>query len=103
MPQSKSEKKVSLWLEDEFKEPSLYKVILHNDDYTTMEFVISVLVEIFRKSLIEAEQLMLTVHKSKSALVGMYTKEVAEMKVDQTIKKARSAGYPLLCTFEPAS
>ncbi len=101
MPHTKNERKNSIEIDDDYKEPILYKVLLHNDDYTTMEFVINVLIEVFRKSLVEAEQLMLTVHKQQKAIVGKYTKEIAEIKVDRTIKKARNVGFPLLCTFEP--
>ncbi len=101
MPQVIDEKELLENVDIEYKEPTLYKVILHNDDYTTMEFVINILIEVFRKSLAEAEELTLTVHKSQRAVVGIYTKEVAEVKVDRTIKRAKSVGFPLLCTLEP--
>ncbi len=101
MPHTKNQRDISPNFEEDYKEPNLYKVILHNDDYTTMEFVINILMEVFRKSLDEAEQLTVTVHKKQKAVVGIYTKEIAEVKTDRTIKKARSVGFPLLCTFEP--
>ncbi len=101
MAQEKEEKKDESIYEDELKEPTLYQVILHNDDYTTMEFVVAILVEIFRKSIEDAERIMLTVHKSQKAVVGIYTFEIAEVKVQRTLKRAKDAGYPLLCTFEP--
>ncbi len=101
MPNTKTQRDISTEFEEEYKEPALYRVILHNDDYTTMEFVINILIEVFRKSLDEAEELTVTVHKKQKAAVGVYTKEIAEVKVDKTIKKARSVGFPLLCTFEP--
>ncbi len=101
MVQEKEEKKESSCYEDKAQEPIQFKVILHNDDYTTMEFVISILKDIFRKNLLEAEQIMMQVHTAGSSTVGIYTREIAEMKVARTLKRAKDAGYPLLCTFEP--
>jgi len=80
--------------------PKRYKVIMHNDDYTTMEFVVDVLVGIFRKSETEAVRLMQTIHEKGKAVCGVYTKEIAETKVAQTIELARSNGFPLRCTME---
>ncbi len=101
MSQENEEKEKDLYCNEDFKEPPQYQVFLHNDDYTTMEFVITILIEIFRKSMEDAERIMLTVHRSQKAVVGIYTKEIAEIKVEKTIKRARDNGYPLLCTFEP--
>ncbi len=81
--------------------PRLYKVIFHNDDYTTMEFVIEVLRIFFRKSETEATFIMLTVHKKGSAVAATYTRDVAETKVEQVTKYAREHGMPLLVTAEP--
>lgn len=103
MPQVQKEDKAEWLCEDEFKEPVLYKVILHNDDYTTMDFVVLILQNIFRKSLEEAQQIMLKVHNDGLATVGVYTKEIAETKVDKVKKSAKQAGYPLLCSYEPVS
>src|SRR5580658_9880255 len=64
--------------------PKLYKVIFHNDDYTTMEFVIMVLVQFFQKSETEATYIMLTVHRKGSAVAGVYTRDIAESKVEKT-------------------
>ena len=83
------------------KQPPLYKVILLNDDYTPMDFVVMVLEHIFRKSHEEAASLMLQVHQKGSALCGVYTRDVAETKVDQVIEYARINDYPLQCTLEP--
>jgi ATP-dependent Clp protease adaptor protein ClpS len=80
--------------------PKRYKVLMHNDDYTTMEFVIEVLMGIFRKSEAEAVRLMHTIHNENYAVCGIYTKEIAETKVTQTIELARSNGFPLKCTME---
>jgi ATP-dependent Clp protease adaptor protein ClpS len=84
----------------ELREPRLYRVILHNDDYTTMEFVIEVLKKIFRKSADEAEAIMWTVHEKGQAVCGVYTYEIAETKVEQVKVLARQNGFPLLATFE---
>ncbi len=81
-------------------EPKLYKVLLLNDDYTSMDFVVSVLEGIFRKSPAEAVEIMLAVHKQGSGLAGIYPKEIAETKVQAVHTQARNAGYPLRCTIE---
>ena len=82
-------------------QPKLYKVLLHNDDYTTMEFVISVLMRFFHKSETEATYLMLKVHKTGSAIAGHYPRDVAETKVNEVHQFAREHGMPLLLTTEP--
>jgi len=87
-------------LEEEVKEPKLYKVLLHNDDYTTMEFVITLLVDIFRKDAEQASIIMLNIHKEGIGLCGIYTHEIAETKVMQVHAKAREASFPLKATLE---
>ncbi len=87
-------------LEDEVREPRLYRVLLHNDDYTSMDFVIHVLVKIFRKNADEAQHIMLSVHERGTGLCGIFTREIAETKVMQVRSMARDAGFPLLCTCE---
>ena len=77
------------------KEPHLYGVVFYNDDFTTMEFVVSVLKLVFRKSDEEAQALMLTVHRAGSALVGTYTYDIAVTKKEKAIQMARSERYPL--------
>lgn len=77
------------------KEPHLYGVVFYNDDFTTMEFVVSVLKLVFHKSEEEAQALMLTVHKAGSALVGTYTYDLAVTKKEKAIQMARSERYPL--------
>jgi len=86
--------------ETEVREPPLYRVILHNDDYTTMEFVVEVLMKIFHKSRDEAEEIMWTVHEKGKALCGVYTFEIAQTKAEQVRLLARQNSFPLLATIE---
>lgn len=82
-------------------EPRLYKVLLHNDNYTTMEFVVMVLVSVFRKSEGEAVQIMFDVHRKGIGVAGVYQRDIAETKVQRVAYLAQQAQYPLLCTMEP--
>ena len=82
------------------KKPSLYKVLLLNDDYTPMEFVVHILERIFNKNHEEAEQIMLHVHRHGVGVCGVFTFEVAETKVTQVIEFARRHEHPLQCTME---
>ena len=84
------------------QDPTLFKVVLLNDDYTTMEFVIHVLESIFQKSPAEAYQIMMHVHVNGRGIAGTYPWEVAETKVDAVITQARGAGYPLKAVTEEA-
>jgi ATP-dependent Clp protease adaptor protein ClpS len=88
--------------EEKTEEPSLFKVLLHNDDYTTMEFVVWVLESVFNMPEEQAIQVMLSVHLRGVGVAGIYTFEVAEMKVEKTIALAREQEFPLLATTEPA-
>ena len=85
---------------EEIKEPSMYRVLLHNDDYTTMEFVVEILMFVFNKSADEATRIMLDVHKKGIGICGLYTYEVAETKVSTVDSLAREKGFPLKCTME---
>ena len=84
------------------KEPEFHKVILLNDDYTTMEFVVSVLESVFQKSPAEAYRVMMAVHTQGRGLAGIYPWEVAETKADAVITLAREAGFPLKAVTEGA-
>lgn len=86
--------------ENETREPRRFKVLLHNDDYTTMEFVVHVLKHVFRKSEPEAMRIMLAVHKQGLGMCGVYTAEVAEIKVDTVHAMAKAAGFPLRASLE---
>jgi len=81
--------------------PKRYHVLFHNDDYTTMEYVVEVLRRFFHKSETEALHIMLTVHKKGKAIAGVYPRDVAETKVVDVMRDARERGYPLLVTAEP--
>lgn len=83
------------------KRPSRYKVILHNDDYTTMEFVIYILQTVFGKTFEEAKVIMLNVHNNGTGVCGTYTHEVAESKAAKVENLAKENGHPLMCTIEP--
>jgi len=85
------------------KRPPLYRVLLLNDDYTTMEFVVKVLQAIFHHSEEKAEQIMLHVHQRGAGICGIYTREIAESKVEQVIQYAQQNQHPLQCTMEPDS
>ena len=84
------------------KEPKRYKVIMHNDDFTSMEFVIFVLMNIFNKNEMEANDLMMKVQKGGSAMVGTYSYDIARSKVEETTLLARQEGFPFKVTMEVA-
>jgi ATP-dependent Clp protease adaptor protein ClpS len=84
------------------EKPRQYQVLFHNDDYTTMELVVEILVSIFNKTETEANHIMLTVHHKGVGLAGVYTKDVAETKVMESTELAQSCGAPLKVTMEPA-
>ena len=91
---------ISPTIRQRVRPPSLYKVLLHNDDYTTMEFVVEVLRHVFKKSFEEATMIMLNVHRSGLGVCGVFTYEIAETKVDMVHTLARERGFPLKCTME---
>ena len=83
------------------KEPRLYKVIFHNDDFTTMEFVVKILMTVFHKEETEAQELMMQVHTNGRATAGIYTLDMAMTKTNKSMKMARDEGFPLRLTYEP--
>ena len=85
----------------DLNEPRRYKVTIYNDDFTTMEFVVKVLRVVFFKSQADAEALMLQVHHSDKAVVGIYSYDIATSKVRKATNMAREAGFPLRLTVEP--
>ena len=86
--------------ETRLKKPPLYKVLIHNDHYTTMEFVVFILQTVFNKQESEAIRIMLKVHIEGVGLAGIYPYEIAEMKVEKVTQLAQANEYPLLCTIE---
>jgi ATP-dependent Clp protease adaptor protein ClpS len=94
------EENVGSETDQEVTEPPMYKVMLLNDDYTTMEFVVEVLVYVFQKSSEEAMQIMLNVHRSGVGVCGIYPYEIAETKVETVEALARENGFPLKCIME---
>jgi len=84
------------------RQPSMYRVILHNDHYTTMEFVVDILVRVFHKPAVEAKRIMLDVHRRGSGVCGVYSYDIARTKVSQVLALAREQEFPLQCTAEEA-
>jgi ATP-dependent Clp protease adaptor protein ClpS len=88
-------------VKERLKRPRKHKVVLHNDDFTPMEFVVEILESLFRRTSAEATRIMLSVHQSGIGIAGIYSGEIAEAKAVKTIRLSRESGYPLLCTTEP--
>lgn len=99
-PDSKPEIEKEVEADTLVEEPPLYKVLLHNDDYTTMDFVVELLITVFHKSFEEATRIMLNVHRSGIGVCGTYTYEVAETKVETVHELASQRGFPLKCSME---
>lgn len=87
----------------ELEEPQMFKVLLHNDDYTSMDFVIEILTDIFHKTHAQAEQIMLQIHQKGKAICGVYSLEIAQTKAQQVKQKAKQNEFPLLATIEEDS
>lgn len=98
---AKQQSSVSERQRTDIREPQRYKVYIHNDDFTTMDFVVKILMTVFFKSKAEAEALMLRVHHSDKALVGVYTYDIAVSKVRKATQMARDEGFPLRLTYQP--
>ena len=102
LPGDEVERGVATKVREKTKKPSMYRVLLMNDDYTPMEFVVSILMGIFKKTQEEATTIMLNVHQTGIGTCGVYTFEVAETKVSQVMDAARRNQHPLQCTLEKA-
>ncbi len=85
----------------DLKKPRMYKVLVHNDDYTTQEFVVFILEQIFRLTTPAATRIMRHIHNTGIGVAGVYTRDVADTRVDQVMDLARQAGFPLQCSSEP--
>lgn len=90
-----------LLADPELKKPSLYRVIMYNDDYTPMDFVVDILQDYFNHSLEKATNIMLDIHYNGKGIAGIYPKDIAETKAQQVNTLARLSGYPLLTDIEP--
>ncbi len=87
-------------IEKKIKEPALYRVLMHNDDKTTMNFVIKVLCDVFNMNFGDARKLMMTIHTKGIGVCGVYPREIAETRIGRVHSAAFQAGYPLRCTME---
>jgi len=94
------ERGVAVKVRPKTKKPSMYRVLLMNDDYTPMEFVVDVLMKVFNKTAEEATRIMLNVHNNGVGVCGVYTFEVAETKVSHVMNAAKRSQHPLQCTME---
>ena len=92
-----------LELDLELYEPQMFRVLLHNDDYTSMDFVVEVLMGIFHKTHAQAEQIMLQIHEKDKAICGVYSFEIAQTKAQQVKQQAKQNEFPLLATIEEDS
>ena len=86
--------------DEETREPDMYRVVLHNDHYTTMDFVVEVIIKVFHIPVLEATQIMMDVHRKGRGLVGVYTRDIAETKCARVLHMAREREFPLKCTVE---
>ncbi len=87
---------------NKIKEPRQYNVVMHNDDFTTMEFVVDVLIDIFHKDEVSAQSIMMHVHKNGKAVVGKYPYDIASTKVNAALTRAKSEGFPFRMSVEEA-
>ena len=101
-PGTKRESGVAVKERSKTKKPPMYRVLLHNDDYTTKEFVVMVLQAVFHHGEGEAVRIMMHVHSTGVGVAGVFTHEVAETKIHKTMQLARAYEYPLQLTMEPA-
>jgi ATP-dependent Clp protease adaptor protein ClpS len=84
----------------ELKEPGLFNVLLHNDDYTSMDFVVDILISVFKKNSLEASKIMLEVHEKGAGIAGIYPYDIGLTRIQEVKRRAKGEKYPLLCTLE---
>jgi len=96
LPNIREDFEVSL----EIKEPEMFRVLLHNDDYTSMDFVVDILMKIFHKNLEDAQMIMINIHENGKAVCGVYSYEIAQTKAYQVKQLAKQNEFPLLATIE---
>lgn len=99
--QTRREEQGDTLTREKIEKPRKYKVLLLNDDYTTMEFVVHVLQTVFRLSQAQSTRVMLHIHRNGVGVAGVYTREIAETRVAQVHQLASESGHPLQCTMEP--
>ncbi|MCQ2536889.1 MAG: ATP-dependent Clp protease adaptor ClpS [Lachnospiraceae bacterium] len=87
---------------NQVKEPKMYNVVMHNDDFTTMEFVVGILEDIFHKDSATAHSIMMMVHRNGKAIVGKYPRDIAVTRVEQSLMRAKDEGFPFRMTVEEA-
>ena len=102
MPDNKYDLDPQLISEDKIEIPKMYRVILHNDHYTTMDFVVEVLTKVFHMTAEKANKIMLDVHKKGKGICGVYTLDIAATKTEQVREMARIRQFPLKCSYEEA-
>jgi ATP-dependent Clp protease adaptor protein ClpS len=100
VPDKQGQEDVATETKQKLKKPPLFRVLLHNDNYTTMEFVVFILKTVFGKTEEVAQAIMNAVHVQGIGVAGVYTYEIAEVKVNKVIQLAREQEFPLLCTME---
>ena len=101
-PDSKYDGEIKLYPDTVLQEPKMYRVILHNDHYTTMDFVVEILIVVFHKAAAEATKIMLDVHKKGAGICGVYTYDIASTKVSLVHNMAKRREFPLKCSLEEA-
>ncbi|HEX8287743.1 MAG TPA: ATP-dependent Clp protease adaptor ClpS [Pyrinomonadaceae bacterium] len=99
-PEFEHDSEVLTESDTKLEKPKLFKVLLHNDDFTTMEFVVFILKHVFMRSDVEAFTIMLKVHNEGVGVAGIYPYEIASMKAEKAMNLSRANEYPLLCTVE---
>ena len=101
-PNGEFEDEGSVSIRDLVEKPKMYRVLMHNDHFTTMEFVVEVLIAVFHKNEGEAYQIMMNIHQRGVGICGVFTFDIARTKINDVHKRAREKGHPLRCSYEEA-